>query len=54
MKVPSLREMMVKDKLKINGFFNISGIQLGLDDKFKFIDMELLLVAPPDWNTYEK
>ena len=52
--MPNLKEMMTKDKLKINGFFSIKKIQVASTDKFKFIDLDILLTAPSEWDTYAK
>jgi len=45
-KIPDLRAMLTKDKLKINGYFIIKNLQVNEKNKFDFIDLEILITAP--------
>ena len=42
-KIPDLRAMLTKDKLKINGYFIIKNLQVNEKNKFDFIDLEILI-----------
>jgi len=54
LKIPDLRAMLTKDKLKINGYFIIKNLQVNEKNKFDFIDLEILITAPQEWDTYAK
>ena len=54
LKIPDLKAMLTKDKLKINGYFKIKGLQVSKTAKFNFIDLEILITAPKEWDTYAK
>lgn len=48
-KLPSIKTLINKDKLNINGFFKIKGIQISIKDKSKFMDLEILTMKPTHW-----
>jgi hypothetical protein len=53
-KVPDLKAMLVKDKLKVLGYFVLKNVQIEEKNFFNYIDLEILLTSPKEWDTYAK